>query len=138
MTRQEIIGFLRANEAGFLATVEDGEPRVRGMAHYITTDGRIIYHSGTMKDLSRQIQGEPAVEMCVFDPASMLQVRVRGKAVVLNDKALADEIIEARPFLKQMLDVVGYEKFLVFELTSPKASTWTMETNFASKEWVDL
>lgn len=88
--------------------------------------------------MTRQVQGNPVVEMCAFNPASMTQVRVRGVAEVLDDRALVDEIAEARPFLKGTLEAIGYDTFLLFKLTSPKATVWTMETNFAAKEWVEL
>jgi pyridoxamine 5'-phosphate oxidase len=138
MTKQEIIDFLKANEAGYLATVENDEPRVRGMAHYITADGRIVYHTGTGKDLAKQVPNGAVVEMCVFEPQSMTQVRVRGAVETLNDQALKEQIVADRPFLKPMVDATGYEHFLLFALVNPKATVWTMADNFAPKEWVQL
>lgn len=138
MNKQEIIDILRTSEASFLATVENGEPRVRGMAHYIAADGRILYHSGKNKDLARQVEGNPVAELCVFNHQSMTQVRVRGIAKILDDKALADEIMEARPFLKEIVNAIGIDTLLLFEITQPKATVWTMAENFAPKEWVEI
>lgn len=136
MTKQEIIDFMRANQVSYLATVENGEPRVRGMAHYVTKDGRIVYHTGKMKDLGMQLAGDPIVETVAFD--SKTQVRINARAKTVNDSALIEEVFAERPFLKQIAEAIGVDNLVFVELVDCKACTWTMETNMAPKEWVEI
>lgn len=43
MTREEIIEFVNKHMPSYLATVENGEPRVRGMGHYRVGRWRTIW-----------------------------------------------------------------------------------------------
>ncbi len=138
MTKEEIIAFLRTNTTSYLATTENGGPRVRGMMHFITEDGSIIYHTGANKDLGAQMPDGAPIELCAFDPNTMTQVRVNGKVQRTKDQSIADALLADRPFLQQMIDAIGIDMFLMVKVANPKATVWTMETNFAPKEWVEI
>lgn len=138
MTREEILAFLNKNNVCFLATVEDGEPRVRGMMLYRADDQGVIFHSGEFKDIPSQLRKCPKAELCVFDPQSGTQVRVRGSVEFVDDKALKDEIIEARPFMKPFLEAKGYDSMVVFRVKDCEASIWTMAANLEPKTYVKL
>ncbi len=138
MTRDEILDFLRANPICFLATVDGDHPRVRGMMLYITADGRIIFHTGKGKNLTAQLSQNCAVEFCSFDPKANVQVRVSGAAEFIDDQALCDEIVAARPFLKPILEKFGYAAMPLFQVASPLALVWTMATEMEPKTYVEL
>lgn len=138
MTGAEILEFINRNQFCFLATTEDGAPRVRGMAFYRADENGIIFHTGTMKDLYRQIAANPSVEVCFFSPQEGIQVRVRGTAEIFDDMDLKREIVEKRAWLKPWIEERGYEMLGVFRMTGCLASTWTFETNFEPKSWVKL
>jgi pyridoxamine 5'-phosphate oxidase len=138
MTREQIIEFINNHIPSFLATVEDGEPRVRGMGHYRADDKGIVFHTGEGKDLTTQIRKCPKAEMCIFDPETNVQVRVRGDVEIFDDQSLKEEIVEARPFLKPVVEAVGYQAFVLFRLTNCVATVWTMADNMAPKTFVKL
>lgn len=138
MTRDEIIDFLRANQICFLATIDGDQPRVRGMMAYIPADGQIIFHTGAGKDLNKQLSENCAVELCVFDPKTQMQVRVSGAAEFFVDKAMTDEIIAQRPFLKPIIEQFGYDAMPMFRVKDPLATVWTMADNMAPKTYVQL
>lgn len=138
MNRAEILSFLAKNPVCYLATVEAGEPRVRGMRMVRADDRGIVFQTGGPKELVRQLAANPAVEVCYYDPATNVQVRVRGAFEAVDDLALKKEIVEARPFLKPAVEQAGYDVILVYRMKDPLATVWTMETNLAPKSFVRL
>jgi len=144
MSGQEILELINSIPIFHLATVEGEQPRVRAMMLYKADDDGIIFHSGTMKDVYKQIIENPQVELCFNDYKKGIQVRVSGKLEIVDDINLKDEITAhpSRRFLKgwkesgSMRDF--YNTFVVFRLSNGIASTWTMESNFAPKEYIRL
>lgn len=142
MEREEIFQFMRSNPAFFLATVEGDQPRVRGMLLYSADESGILFHTGIMKDVYRQIVNNPKVELCFNGNGT--QVRVSGELEIVNDNRLKDEISEhpSRAFLKPWKESGKlsdfYNSFVVFRLKDGVANTWTIEKNFAPKEEIQL
>ena len=64
MNRNEMLQFMNANPVCCLATVENGQPRVRGMLMYRADEQGILFHTASFKDLYRQVQENPLVEVC--------------------------------------------------------------------------
>ena len=62
MTKDQIFELMNSNLAFYLATVENGEPRVRGMMLYKADETGIIFHTGAFKDVYRQIIANPNVQ----------------------------------------------------------------------------
>lgn len=138
MTKQEIIAFLNKNPACHLATSVDGQPHVRGMLMYRADETGIIFHTGNMKDLSRDLLANPKVEICFNDLQAQIQVRVRGVATQVDSQQLKEEIVANRPFMQPWVKAQGYGMLAVFKIINCQASTWTFATNFAPKEWLKL
>lgn len=140
MERHEIQAIINSNPAFFLATTEVGEPRVRGMLLYRADDEGILFHTGGMKDVYRQLTASPAVELCFFDQQKMAQVRVRGMARLVDDLPLKQEIVNSpgREFLKPWVESQGIDVLEVFRVEECQALVWTMATNFAPKEPVRI
>lgn len=144
MTRQEIFELLNNNPVFFLATMEDDQPRVRGMLLYSANESGIVFHTGTMKDVFKQIMKNSKVEMCFNDSQRFMQVRVSGTLELVDDNSLKDEIAEhpTREFLKpwkERIDIQDfYKTFAVFRMKSALATIWTMEANLEPKKEVKL
>lgn len=138
MTKTEIIEFINKNPAAHLATVDGGKPHVRGMLIYRADEQGILFHTGTSKDLYKQLMKNPDVELCFNSYKENIQVRVSGQAEEVKDSALKKEIVEARPFLKPWLEQYGEDLLAVFRVTKATAVIWTMATNFAPKTPITL
>lgn len=140
MERSELFALINRNPAFFLATVEEGEPRVRGMLLYRADEHGIIFHTGTMKDLHRQLLANPAVELCFNDWQQNIQVRVRGMAVLEDDPRLKEEIVNSpgREFLKPWVEAQGMDILAVYRVEKCRAHAWTLATNFDAKEFITL
>ncbi|MRR14372.1 pyridoxamine 5'-phosphate oxidase family protein, partial [archaeon] len=91
MNKEEIIQFINANPACYLATIDDGRPRVRGMLMYRADSEGILFHTGGTKDLFRQILKDPHAEACFTSPDGGIQVRVSGTVKVIEDMELKRE-----------------------------------------------
>jgi len=139
MEKQEIFNLMNNNPVFYLATMEDSQPRVRGMLLYKVDEDGIIFHTGTMKDLYQQISACPKVEMCFNDFKAGVQVRVRGTLEEIKENKVKDEISEhpSRNFLKAWKESGPlqdfYSTFAVFCLKDGIANTWTMVDNFKPK-----
>ncbi|OGW34488.1 MAG: pyridoxamine 5'-phosphate oxidase [Nitrospirae bacterium GWD2_57_9] len=140
MNKNEILQFLNANMVFHLATVEDGEPRVRGIWLYRADENGLVFHTGKMKELHRQLSADPHVEMSFNNGkfGDLTQVRVRGTVELVEDLELKKEIVQKRPFLKPWVDQDGYEQMAVYRLKNGKAAVWSMSDNLAPKEFVEL
>jgi uncharacterized pyridoxamine 5'-phosphate oxidase family protein len=144
MTKEEIFDLLNSNLAFYLATVENGEPRVRGMLLYNADETGLVFHTGDFKDVYKQIIANPNVQMCFNDAKTGIQVRVRGVLEEVMDRDLKDEISNhpTRVFLKKLRENSTVENFYnsirVFRMKNGIANVWTFATNFAPKEDIRL
>ena len=89
---KEVEEFIRKCGVYYLATVENGCPKVRPFGTINEYDGRLYILTGKKKDVSKQIQKNPNVEICACYGETWM--RVSGKLV-------RDDRVEAK---KDMLD----------------------------------
>jgi pyridoxamine 5'-phosphate oxidase len=140
MNKKEILDFLNAHPVFHLATVEGDKPHVRGMLLYRADENGILFHTGKTKDLHKQLSADPNVELSFnngkFD--DLVQVRISGTVELVEDMELKKEIVQNRDFLKAWVDQAGYEPLAVYRMKKGLATIWTMKTNFAPKEFVQI
>lgn len=92
-----------------------------------------------MKDLYRQIEASPKVELCFNDCNSRVQVRVTDTLEQVTDNAYKDEICghSMRAFLGPWRESGSsgdfYSSFIVCRLKNGSAVWWTMQDNVAPK-----
>ncbi len=138
MSKQEILEFINSNLVCYFATSENNQPHVRVLGAYRVDNKGIIFQTWKKKDLYKQIEANPFVEICFLNQVKNLQVRVKGKIVINKDENLNNEIIDARPFIKPWIDEVGLDALVVFAVVDCKACVWDFEMNFASKEYIQI
>ena len=97
---QEIYDFLKKCGTYYLATVEGNQPRVRPFGTIDLFDGRLTIQTGKVKDVSKQIQQNPKVEICAFDGDRWLRVA----AIAVEDPRLEaqEHMLAAYPSLQSM------------------------------------
>ena len=145
MEKEQVFEIINRNPVMFLATVEGAEPRVRGMMLYKADESGIVFHTGPYKDVYRQIIENPNVQICFYDAAQNIQVRIRGVLEKIDDRSVKEEIAghPSRKFMQgwkancKTMDEF-YNMFSVFNLKNGLANVWTFATNFASKEDIQL
>ena len=97
---QEVCTFLKEAGVYYLATCEGDQPRVLpfGTAHIF--EGKLYIQTGKSKEVSKQIQADPKVEICAFKAGKWL--RVAG-TLVRDDRVEAKaSLLDAYPTLKGM------------------------------------
>ena len=139
MNKNEILSFLNANPVFHLATAEGNKPHVRGLLLYRADEKGIVFHTGKMKDLHKQLTANPNVEMSFnngkFD--DLIQIRVSGAVELVEDMELKKEIVQKREFLKPFVERDGYDSLAVYLLRNGRAAVWTMKTNLDPKEFIE-
>ena len=84
--------FLKKADTYFLATVENGEPRVRPFGTVNIFEGKLYIQTGKVKPCSKQLLANPKCEISAFHNGTW--IRVAGELV-------EDDRVEAK---KSMLD----------------------------------
>ena len=98
----EIYEFIKKCGTYYLATVENDQPRNRPFGTINIFEGKLYIQTGKSKDVSKQIQKNPKVELCCFDGASGQWCRLAGE-LVRDDRVEAKEsMLDAYPNLKGM------------------------------------
>ena len=86
-TMKEVYEFLKKCGTYYLATVEGDQPRVRPFGTIDIFEDRLYIQTGKVKEVSKQIQANPKVEICAFGEG--VWVRIAGELV-------RDDRIEAK------------------------------------------
>lgn len=89
---QKVYDFLKEAGTYYLATVDGDQPRVRPFGTIDIFEGKLYIQTGKVKDVSKQIQANPKVEISAFKD---------GKWIRVAGKLIRDENVEAK---KHMLD----------------------------------
>jgi pyridoxamine 5'-phosphate oxidase len=140
MNKAEIIAFLNANPVFHLATLDGDKPRVRGMLLYRADEKGILFHTGKMRDLYKQLTVNPHVELSFNNGSAqdLVQVRISGTVELVEDLELKKEIVRNRDFLKPFVEQAGYDPLAVYLIKSGVASIWRMQANLEPKKYVEL
>ena len=97
---KEVFEFLKKCETYFLATVDGDQPRVRPFGTIHIFEDKLYIQTGKSKDVSKQIQANPKVEICGFSGGEW--VRLSGE-LVRDDRVEAKKsLLDAYPSLQQM------------------------------------
>ena len=123
---QEVYEFLKKCGTYYLATVEGDQPRVRPFGTVDIFEDKLYIQTGKVKDVSKQIQKNPKVELCAFDGEKWL--RVFGN-LVRDDRVEAKEhMLESYPNLKAMYSATDDNtEVLYFEKATAIFSSFTGE-----------
>ena len=89
---QEVYEFLKECGVFFIATEDGDQPRVRPFGALNIFEDKLYIQTGKKKDVSKQIQANPNVEICAFKD---------GKWIRIEGKLVRDDRVEAK---KDMLD----------------------------------
>ena len=137
MTKAEILTLIKANPTAYMATVEGRKPHVRAMGIYEADESGIIIQTWTIKDIHKQILKNPEVELCFNDLKSGTQVRISGKAEIINDLDFKKKVVEKRAFMRPTVEEKGWDVVALYRIKG-KATVWTRAANFEPKTYIDF
>ena len=97
---EEVYDFLKKCGTFYIATEEGDQPRVRPFGVVNIFEDKLYIQTGKVKNVSKQMQANPNVEVCGFMDGKWL--RLAGK-VVRDDRIEAKaSMLDANPMLKKM------------------------------------
>lgn len=107
---QEVYEFLKNCGTYYLATVEGDQPRVRPFGTVDIFEGKLYIQTGKVKEVSKQIQANPKVELCAFADGKWL--RVAGKLV-------RDDRVEAKSIC--LIIIRNFKLCILQMMTTPRS-----------------
>lgn len=117
---KEVVTFLEANPVQYLATVgRDGKAKCRPFMFAGVPDGRIWFCTNTTKEVYRDMQANPNVELSVPSPG-YAWLRLSGEAV-FSDSAAAKELCLQNPIVRSQYGDASNPIFTVFWLRDARA-----------------
>ena len=96
----EVYDFLKNAGTYYLATVEGDQPRVRPFGTINIFEDKLYIQTGKIKDVSKQIQNNPKVEICTFDKGKW--IRLSGELVRDDRKEAKQAMLDSYPDLQGM------------------------------------
>ena len=94
----DVYKFLKKADTYYLATVEDGQPRVRPFGTVNIFEGKLYIQTGKEKAVFQQIMANPNVELCGCYKGTWL--RVSGKLIDDNRVEAKKSMLDAYPNLR--------------------------------------
>jgi uncharacterized pyridoxamine 5'-phosphate oxidase family protein len=82
-----------------LATVEGNQPRVRPFGTIDLFDGKLYIQSSKIKNVSKQIEANPKIEICAYDGEEW--IRVQALAIEDNNYEAKQHMLDVYPMLKE-------------------------------------
>ena len=97
---EEVFELLKKIGTYYLATVDGDKPRVRPFGTVDLYNGKLYIQTGKKKDVSKQIEKNPNVELCAFQDD--VWVRVAGKLVNDDSREAKKHMLDNYPNLRGM------------------------------------
>jgi general stress protein 26 len=113
----------------FLATVDGGQPRLRPVSP-VRIEGFTVYVANLrFYHKTLEIKANPRVELCYLDPEHD-QLRITGRAEVVTDGALLQDIWDANPLLRHYLGTPDNPDLVVYRILPERVRfmrEWALE-----------
>ena len=112
-----------------LSTMDGDQPRVRPVSP-VRTDGFVVYVAN-LKSYGKtaEIEINPKVELCYLDEDHN-QVRITGKAEVVSDRKILEEIWNANRLLQHYLGSIDNPQLIVYRINPDRVRfmlEWALE-----------
>lgn len=130
---QQVLSFANQYPGCHLATVDGDQPRVRGMLLWFADETGFYFHTGSVKNLPKQIRKSPKAEIAFIKPSEtqedMLTLRVSGNAEIMDDKELEERLFTERPWLLENLKQNPDGHVVIFRIKDCEAFFWDLTKN---------
>lgn len=99
--------FLERVEVFYLATTKGDQPKCRPFGFHYLDDGKIYFTAATFKDVFKQIQENPKVEIVAYDGDKFL--RYYGIAKVVKNDKVVEKAFEELPDVEKIFKEFNLE-----------------------------
>ena len=100
---QTVHDFLKKVGTYYLATIDGDQPRVRPFGTINLFEGKLYIQTGKKKDVAKQIDASPKVELSAFDGETW--IRIAATLVEDNRTETQESMLAAYPELQGMYSV---------------------------------
>lgn len=97
---KRVYDFLKKTQTYYLATVDNNQARVRPFGTVDLFEGKLYIQTGKKKDVAKQIEKNPNVELCAFDNSCWL--RLSGILVSDDRREAKKHMLDNYPELRHM------------------------------------
>ena len=94
----EVLEFLKECKRFFVATTEDGKPKVRPFGFIMSHEDKLYFATGNQKPFFKQVNINPEIEICGVNQ-KMEWIRLSGKVVFDSRLEIKQKVFEVSPFL---------------------------------------
>ena len=123
---EEVQEFLKSCGVYYLATIDGDQPRVRPFGTAEIFEDKLYIQTGKSKNVSKQIEANPKVELCGFKDGRW--IRVSGKLVRDDRVEAKQDMLDKNPELKSMYSATDDNtEVLYFESGRAIISSFTEE-----------
>jgi len=112
---QIVAGILAETDMCFLATASGHEPKVRAFQFQFEQDGKLWFCTARSKDVFKQLQANPALEICAVKP-DMTWLRLSGQAVLEDSPTVKERILAEQPLIKSIYGTADNPDFTTFAI----------------------
>ncbi len=127
--RETALETIRKAKFPMMATVENGQPRVRPVSP-VRTDGFTIFIASMLSSgKTAELEANERVELCYLSEDHD-QVRITGPARRVTDRAVLQSIWDANPLLRAYLGSIDNPEFLLYEVVPERVRfmrEWALE-----------
>ena len=109
---KEVQEFLKSCGVYYLATVDLDKPRVRPFGTAEIFEDKLYIQTGKSKDVYKQIESNPNVEICAFKDGVWL--RVNGKLVSDDRIEAKEDMLNKNPELKSMYSATDSNTIVLY------------------------
>lgn len=104
---EKIDKLLTESEVFYLATLDGDVPKCRPIGFHMLKDNKIYFGIGTFKDVYKQLQANPNLEISAWNGDKIL--RYYGKAKFDNSEELLEETYKLMPEMAELYKANNWE-----------------------------
>jgi uncharacterized pyridoxamine 5'-phosphate oxidase family protein len=109
----EIIKLFKENGFGFLATVDNGKPRVRPFGFMTWDKGKLYFCTNSTKKVYKQLVESPYIEYSTTSK-DMITGRISGKVIFSDDKDKKELVLNSSELVKKLYKSSDNPIFKIF------------------------
>ena len=130
---QKIDDILSKAEVFYLATVDGDKPKVRPLGFHLLFEDKIYFGVGTHKDVYKQMEANPKVEIAAWDGEHFL--RYYGTADLTNNEAVIEKAFELMPEIAEAYKANNWEMgvFFLNDATGEIRNMFAIEESYEFK-----
>lgn len=130
---EKIDEILTKSEVFYLATVDGTKPKVRPLGFHLLFDGKIYFGVGTHKDVYKQMEANPSVEIAAWDGEHFL--RYYGTVDLTKNQEVIDKAFELMPEIAEAYKANNWEMgvFFLNDATGEIRNMFAIEESYEFK-----